>query len=44
MPWDSLSALIAKENKAKTNSTKATEGTLYTKQGFGAEGDTGDAY
>lgn len=44
MPWDGLAALIAKEQKAKTTASKATEAILYFKQGFGAEGDTGDAY
>lgn len=44
MPWDGLSAVIAKEQKAKLAASKTTEGILYHKQGFGAEGDTGDAY
>jgi hypothetical protein len=44
MPWDSLSALIAKEQKAKAKAGKTTEDILYSKSGFGAEGDTGDAY
>lgn len=44
MPWDSVAALVAAEQKTKQRTHKVSEQVLFTKGGFGAEGDTGDAY
>ncbi|GAA6044225.1 hypothetical protein JCM8097_005275 [Rhodosporidiobolus ruineniae] len=44
VPWNSLSALLASEQKARLTDKKKREKVLYERQGFGEEGGEGDAY
>ncbi|GAA5871033.1 hypothetical protein JCM8547_005337 [Rhodosporidiobolus lusitaniae] len=44
VPWQSLAALLASEQKKRLGDKKEREQVLYERQGFGEEGGEGDAY
>ncbi|BGP12132.1 hypothetical protein JCM10213v2_000043 [Rhodosporidiobolus nylandii] len=44
VPWATLSAALAAEQKQRLAQKKQREGVLFERQGFGEEGGEGDAY
>ncbi|GAA5893229.1 hypothetical protein JCM6882_003918 [Rhodosporidiobolus microsporus] len=44
VPWQTLHALLASEQKKRLKDKKEREGVLFERGGFGEEGGEGDAY